>query len=185
MPMSIWGTRILSKRNGKYFNAKAPSASISYPAIPCWKWFWIKEKCPLYIHPRTRCLSKKLAANLRVFRLLRTRCAPWWTAMHMKIQSTSVYLSSANKLLFFRSQSGNRPAPTCKAACRSSIIFTSIIRFASKTHYVSGRCMFSLWRRFSSCSSNHSLASDIHSNQGLLLFWKLAIVSSVTMFRRW
>ena len=172
MPMSIWGTRILSKRESKYFNAKAPSASISYPATPCWKWFSIKGKWLLYIRPRTRCLSRKLAANSRVFLVLGTRCTPWWTAMHLKIQSSSAYLSSANKHLLRRSQSGNRPAPICKGACRSSIIFTSIRRFASKTHFVPGRYMFSLWRLFSPCSSNNSLASDILSNQGLLLFWK-------------
>ena len=128
MPMSIWGTRILSKREGKYFNAKAPSASISYPATPWWKWFSRKGEWLFYIRPRTRCLSKKLAANSRVFLVLRTRCASWWTAMHLKIQSSSAYLSSGNKPFLFRSQSGNRPAPICKGAWRSSIIFTSTIR---------------------------------------------------------
>ena len=37
----------LSKREGKYFHEKVPSSSFSYPAIPCWKWFSIKEKWPL------------------------------------------------------------------------------------------------------------------------------------------
>ena len=37
----------LSKGEGKYFHEKVPSSSFSYPAIPCWKWFSIKEKWPL------------------------------------------------------------------------------------------------------------------------------------------
>ena len=42
-----------------------------------------------------------------------------------------------------------------------------------KPIFVVGRSMFSLWRRFSSRSSNQSLASNILSNQGLLLLWKI------------
>ena len=100
-------------------------------------------------------------------------CSPWlcsrrtWRffAEHCQWFGEQLYLLCG-------SQSGNRPAPICKGACRSSIIFTSIRGFASKTHFFPGRYMFSLWRLFSFCSSNNSLASDILSNQGLLLFWK-------------
>ena len=65
------------------------------------------------------------------------------TAMHLKIQSSSVHeLTSANKSFLFRSQSGKRPAPKCKGAGGSSTIFTSTMRFFSKRHFVFGRSIF-------------------------------------------
>ena len=97
------------------------------------------------------------------FLVLWTRCASRWTAMHLKILSSSAFL--------FWSQLGKYPAPTRSGACRYSMIFTSIMRYPSKLHFVPGCSTLSGWRRFSSCSYNQCLAFDIRLNQGLLWFW--------------
>ena len=59
--------------------------------------------------------------------------------MHLKIQSSSAYVStSANRSFLFRSQSGKRPVPTCKGALRVLYNF-------HLNHYVLLKTPFCVW----------------------------------------
>ena len=81
IPTFSWGTPALSKREGKYFNKKVPSASTLHLAMPCWKWFSVRGKCPLWIsRPLTGEATKKLSARTWFSFVLYWRWAPRWTA---------------------------------------------------------------------------------------------------------
>ena len=88
--------------------------------------------------------------------------------MHLKIQSSSAYVSTrANKSFLFRSQSGKRPAPTCKGALRVLYNFHLNHKVLLKTPFcVWTLYFFALQTVFFLFFQPHCLACDILSNRG-------------------